>query len=166
MKKPTLYPETLPDLSKQAAMQKLQATAREIKPIANILNLWLPYPSSVNENYATVIKYTKARKPYPLRIDSEAYKNWQTIAGLALNAQAKMLFDCDILIHYKVKLPTGKVKRRRDLDNLLKPMNDILVAHKIIKDDDLIQKLIVEWVTEGKDGVEVKIEKFEQLIKA
>jgi Holliday junction resolvase RusA-like endonuclease len=149
MKKPTLYGETLPDLSKQVTMQKLQVTAKKAKPIANMLNLWLPYPTSVNAMFAGKTK----------RYTSADYKAWQAIAGLALNAQSKMLFDCKIAVTYSIKRPLDN--RKRDLANLEKGLSDILVKHKIIKDDCLIEKLVMQWRDDGKDGVEVKIERFD-----
>ena len=36
-------------------------------------------------------------------------------------------------------------KRRRDLDNTLKAIQDLLVAHELIEDDDKIMKLSAEW---------------------
>jgi Holliday junction resolvase RusA-like endonuclease len=41
-------------------------------------------------------------------------------------------------------------KRRRDLDNLVKPCNDLLVLHRVIEDDCLAEKITLQWIGPGK----------------
>jgi crossover junction endodeoxyribonuclease RusA len=49
-------------------------------------------------------------------------------------------------------------RRRRDIDNLLKPLNDLLVSVGVVDDDSDAQSIHLEWVKEGPP-VTVKVEK-------
>lgn len=57
-----------------------------------------------------------------------------------------------VSVSYKFGQPD---KKRRDIDNLFKAPNDLLVAHGIIADDSLIHRISGEWADIG--GVEVEI---------
>jgi crossover junction endodeoxyribonuclease RusA len=48
-------------------------------------------------------------------------------------------------IHFKIQ---RKDKRKRDLDNLLKPLHDLIVAAGLVDDDSLCDRIVAEW-----DGV-------------
>jgi len=48
-------------------------------------------------------------------------------------------------------------KRRRDLANLEKAISDLLVDHKVIEDDSLIESLSMEWVSSDMAGVSVTL---------
>jgi crossover junction endodeoxyribonuclease RusA len=48
-------------------------------------------------------------------------------------------------------------RRRRDLDNIIKPINDLLKRTGLVADDHLCDSLHARWVTTG-DGVAVRIE--------
>lgn len=48
-------------------------------------------------------------------------------------------------------------KRNRDLDNLIKPINDFLKRIHAIEDDHLCEAIHARWVSNG-DGVAVRIE--------
>ncbi len=59
-----------------------------------------------------------------------------------LMMQKKERFTKPVRISYRFGQPD---KRRRDLDNLFKCCNDLLVAHSIIEDDSLIHRIAGEW---------------------
>ncbi len=66
-----------------------------------------------------------------------------------LNMQSKQVFTDPVYVAYKFGQPD---KRRRDIDNLFKCPNDLLVKHGIITDDSLIHKISAEWADiEGTD---------------
>jgi len=48
-------------------------------------------------------------------------------------------------------------ERKRDLDNLLKPISDLLCSIGVIEDDSLCRRILAEWITDG-DGMIVRIE--------
>jgi crossover junction endodeoxyribonuclease RusA len=48
-------------------------------------------------------------------------------------------------------------KRKRDIDNLLKPISDLLKSIGAIEDDYLCEMISARWVTNG-DGVAIRIE--------
>ena len=77
---------------------------------------------------------------------SAEYQNW--------------LAECTILIRQqRIKLITGKYqlliravrpdKRRRDIDNLIKPISDLLQHTGIIEDDCLCETITCSWVPSG-----------------
>lgn len=108
-----------------------------------IVCLWLPFPPSLNSLFPGKAKRHK----------SERYEAWIKEAGQALMQQDKGRgFRIPVSVSYKFGQPD---KRKRDLDNLFKAPNDLLVAHGIIEDDSLIHKISGEWADIG--GIEVEI---------
>jgi Holliday junction resolvase RusA-like endonuclease len=91
--------------------------------------LTLPRPPSVNNLFSTI-----GRK----RVTSKRYKEWQTEAGWELQRQRPGRitgeWQCDIA------LPIGTVA---DLDNLAKPILDLLVTHEVVPDDKFCTRLTV-----------------------
>lgn len=110
----------------------------------------LPWPPSVNAMYAN--------GGYRGRSKTDAYKGWQNKAGWALNYQRFPRFSGPVYIAYTF----GKKKGRYDLSNFLKPIDDLLVHHKIITDDN--SKVIVGFsVTQNPEleGVLVHVSALE-----
>lgn len=101
----------------------------------------LPFPVSVNGMYANI--YRKGR------VKTAPYREWLEEAGWMMKAQPVKPFDCPVEIQAIVCAPD---KRRRDLDNLWKPILDLLTAHKVIADDsfDCVRALYISWMPEGK----------------
>jgi crossover junction endodeoxyribonuclease RusA len=48
-------------------------------------------------------------------------------------------------------------KRRRDIDNLIKPVSDLLCSIGVIEDDSYCEKVSAEWIT-GGEGILTRIE--------
>jgi len=93
----------------------------------------IPFPPSVNGLFATVGKR---------RIKTEAYKAWNTAAGLLLNVQRVPPFTGNVSVDIHLKRPD---KRKRDLDNLAKATLDLLVRQTVIQDDSCIVDLRIHW---------------------
>jgi len=47
-------------------------------------------------------------------------------------------------------------KRKRDLDNLIKPLSDLLVQAGVVEDDSLCEELSAKWVNNGS-GIRILI---------
>lgn len=84
----------------------------------------LPFPPSVNGLYANMHNVG--------RVKTEPYKEWLNEAGWALKIQRVAGFNGPVTISYTF----GKKKGRYDLSNFLKPIDDLLVAHAVIADDN------------------------------
>lgn len=93
----------------------------------------LPYPPTLNNLFKNVGKK---------RVRSAEYDAWIRAANLALRAQrpAKHLgsFRATIVL-------TRPDRRRRDIDNTVKAIMDLLTKAGAIEDDCLAQSLTVAW---------------------
>jgi len=107
--------------------------------------LELPYPPSVWKLYSG---YGKRRHR------SNEYKKWLDQAGWLLKTQKPRQHAGKVSVTIFATKPD---KRARDLENLLKPCNDLLVTHQVIKDDSLIGVLHCAWRDDG-EGVTVIVE--------
>lgn len=107
--------------------------------------LHLPYPPSANK------LWTRTR--YGMR-KTDAYNDWLERAAVAARKQK----PCAVHGPYKLSLhATRPDKRRRDLDNIIKPTSDLLVCVGVIDDDCECDMLVARWVTTG-DGLYVRVE--------
>ena len=99
----------------------------------------LPFPPSVNNLF---INSPNGKGRFP----SPQYKAWRKEAGEMIQAQGRK--------HMRglVNLSIGIVKpnrRKRDISNLIKAVEDILVEMAVIEDDSFVQKLAIQWVSDG-----------------
>ncbi|MDB4726423.1 RusA family crossover junction endodeoxyribonuclease [bacterium] len=117
----------------------------------------LPFPPSTNGLYATSWKTKR-------RFKSKAYSKWSKLAEVALQSQAKpKLIDYPIKLEIALAKPLNKdgtpTKRRMDISNRVKSLEDFLVNQNILVDDELVHELLVYWDKSGEfEGVRVKIE--------
>jgi len=97
--------------------------------MSNPIILTLPRPPSANNLFVNV-----GRK----RVTSKRYNAWQTEAGWELQRQrpGRIAGEWEI----DIALPIGTVA---DLDNLAKPILDLLVAHRVVDDDKFCTRLTV-----------------------
>lgn len=106
--------------------------------------LLLPLPPSVNSMYRNV----RGRG----RVKTARYDAWIDTAGKLLNNQETAVYDQPVTVHIDVRL---KDKRVRDLDNLLKPLLDLIgpKGHRLIKDDSvqILQALSIRVCPEAAD---------------
>lgn len=97
----------------------------------------LPYPTSLNNIFVN-----GARGRYK----SPAYKAWQDAAYAAILEQGRQRIKGKVAISIAVVKPD---KRRRDIDNLTKPVLDALTTMQVIEDDSLVQRISIQWASTG-----------------
>ena len=81
---------------------------------------------------------------------TRAYRKWLLDAGLLAKAQARGQGRVTGAYHLKIRAPKP-AKARRDIDNICKPISDLLVKISIVPDDSNMQSICAEWV-EGMAG--------------
>lgn len=84
----------------------------------------LPWPPSVNGMYANA--------PGKGRIKSKRYRAWETEAGWELRRQHPPKFTTPV----HMMIVFGQKSGRWDMSNFVKPIEDFLVSHDIIPDDN------------------------------
>ena len=110
--------------------------------------LRLPLPPSVNSLYANV--------PGKGRVRTKRYLTWLNAAGWAIK-QTKPK-PKKIKGNYSLWLYCERPdRRRRDLGNMLKAIEDILVEHGIIADDSFAADIHCYWAGTGYE-CQVQIE--------
>ncbi len=107
--------------------------------------LWLPLPPSANALWRSARgRVYRSRK----------YVDWLTEAGFIAKSQLGPMIKGP----YKISITAARPdNRKRDLDNILKPISDLLKTMGAIEDDHLCEMLTARWVTSG-DGVTVRLE--------
>jgi crossover junction endodeoxyribonuclease RusA len=112
---------------------------------AGVIELCLPYPPSANRLWVRAKRGMRR---------SDQYLKWLRDAGfVALAARPP-----SIIGKYKLSVnATRPDKRKRDIDNLIKPINDLLEHIGVVADDSDCDVVTARWVTAG-EGVTVRIE--------
>ena len=109
--------------------------------------LTLPFPPSTNNLFINTSRG---------RIRSSKYDEWATEAGweLARQRPAKAIGPVSILFEFQ----SNRDKRKRDITNLLKAPEDLLVKFKVIEADDntIVQAISAGWSASVK-GVQITI---------
>jgi len=113
--------------------------------------LFLPYPPSVNGLFATNRKTGR-------RFKSPPYTKWITAAGWAIRTQPDRNHEHRGPVRMTLLVRNPADNRTRDLQNLVKAVEDLLVRHRILADDSLIQEANLRWVYDGFEGAKVTIE--------
>lgn len=103
----------------------------------------LPMPPSVNSMYRNV--------PGKGRVKTKDAKKWATEAGWMLVAQRNRdgrhkCITGSVEVEVTAYRPASK---RRDLDNILKALLDLLTSTKTIADDSQVVAINARWVDEG-----------------
>lgn len=101
-----------------------------------MIQLILPKPPSINHIYG----YTSRRGFAQSYITKEG-KDWFKEAEDLVHKQHKKKTPIETEIEVWIRLYTA---RRQDVDNILKPLLDLLTKSGVIKDDSLIYKIDVE----------------------
>lgn len=99
----------------------------------------LPFPPSVNNLFINSRK-TGGRFPSP------QYKEWRKAAGQAVLVQGRKHIRGKVNIAIGIMRPD---RRRRDISNLMKAVEDLLVEMQVIEDDSLVEKISIQWVAAG-----------------
>lgn len=102
--------------------------------VTQALSLILPLPVSINAAYRNVLHVG--------RVKTTAYKNWLTEAKLLTLTQPRGRIEGPYAIHVEIDRPD---KRRRDLSNLLKTLEDFIVAQGYVEDDSLCERIKMAW---------------------
>jgi crossover junction endodeoxyribonuclease RusA len=115
----------------------------------------LPYPPTVNTLFANA--------KHGGRFKTEDYKKWQKAAGEQILAQGRKRVRGPVSLSIYVVKPDG---RRRDVSNLIKAVEDILVEMQIIEDDCLVQRIAIEWADAGSFECMVVVQEFLEAMAA
>lgn len=100
--------------------------------------LVLPYPPSVN----SIWRGGKGGRHFL----SPKYKAWKTEAAYTARAQSTKRISGPYALQINAVRPD---KRRRDLDNILKVISDLLVFTGFVDDDSEAQFISLQWVEKG-----------------
>jgi crossover junction endodeoxyribonuclease RusA len=128
------------------AVRVSSPTALKPRPATSCVELYLPYPPSANALW----RYGNKRV-----FKSTEYVEWQKNAGAMLNSQQ----PGTILGPYKLAIQLREGGTGADLDNLVKPTNDLLQSAGVIENDKHCRQVSLRWVTSGFDGMYVRVEK-------
>lgn len=111
-----------------------------------MIELSLPMPPSANRLW---------RRAGHVMHKSTEYKSWLMQAGLIARSQYK---GEPITGPYSLSMDVTRMnKRRSDLDNKIKPTNDLLVSIGFIRDDSDCASLTARWVGTG-EGIFVRVQ--------
>lgn len=93
----------------------------------------VPYPPQANHMYTVA----RGRK-----IMSSEYREWKRLAAWNIKAQRPE----PILGRYALDIVVPRPDRRgRDIDNLIKPISDAIMAAGIISDDKMAMSICIAW---------------------
>jgi Holliday junction resolvase RusA-like endonuclease len=85
---------------------------------------------------------------------SATYEKWRKQCALLINLETK---GYGIRGPYAMTLAAGRPdQRRRDIDNLIKPVGDVLVLAGAVEDDCDCQRVVAAWAP-GVTGVRVTV---------
>ena len=85
---------------------------------------------------------------------SDAYVTWLMLAAIEARRQTFKRVSGP----YKLILSASRPdRRRRDIDNLIKPVSDLLMLIGAVDDDSDCEMITARWVTIG-EGVNVRVE--------
>jgi crossover junction endodeoxyribonuclease RusA len=99
------------------------------------LTFLLSYPPTANNLFVNVGKR---------RVPSAKYKSWKD--GESWSIKSRMVMQKPVCGPYTIIISAGRPdKRRRDIDNIIKPISDALVAGGAVSDDSLCQEVTARW---------------------
>lgn len=102
-----------------------------------IVELTLPYPPTANN------LWTRTRRGMR---KTDKYADWLRVAGQMAMTQR----PAGIVGPYKVLIQALRPdKRRRDIDNLIKPISDLLQTVGVVDDDCNCEMVTARWVKDG-----------------
>lgn len=120
------------------------STPLRFKPATDAVTVRLPMPPSANACWANVEKVGRVR--------STAYRRWSKLAVQELQAQQAGR----VAGKFAVVITAKRTKRKRDIDNIIKPLLDLL-SGVVTADDSECERVSAGWTDEGEDGVTVSV---------
>lgn len=114
-----------------------------------MIEFTLPFPPSVNNLFAGKFR----------RYPSKRYRAWKSAAQQCVMMQRRGQPVAPDQVTVTIAL-TAPDKRRRDADNLAKPVIDCLVSMAVLRVDDQhqVRRVTTEWSNEpGTPGARVRI---------
>lgn len=118
-----------------------------------MIRLSLPFPPSVN---GLTLNATKGRVKTP------EYRAWLKEAG----PRIKDSHRAGMGPYYLSICARRPDKRRRDLGNIEKAVSDLLVAHGVVKDDCLAERITLSWDSGMKEECVVLVIPAEEAMAA
>lgn len=97
-----------------------------------MIRIELPFPPTTNHLFKNAGKS---------RVKTLAYKAWLQLAAVSIKDSHRQNIG-PYSISIALKRPD---MRRRDIGNLEKAVSDVLVAHGVIRDDSLCERLTMAW---------------------
>lgn len=99
-----------------------------------MIKIDLPFPPSVNAAYANSTRGKGRHK-------SKAYLQWEKLAAIGIRDSHRLGYG-----PYSLAICLRKPdRRRRDLGNYEKVVSDLLVAHGVVKDDSMCERITLQW---------------------
>lgn len=111
---------------------------------AVMAELSLPFPPPLSACFTNAAKRG--------RVKTKRYIAWQQHAMYAAGWQPSLKGKVGVIVN-----ATPPDKRKRDLDNLCKPIMDLLTTKGVIEDDSLVESLYLRWHREGEPGIVVMV---------
>lgn len=96
-------------------------------------------PPSANGMRAHFVQGGKVRS-----VKSKPYAAWKEAAAWEIAAARHGRIDGPYVLHIAVQRD-WRSKRARDIDNIIKPVSDALVAAGVVTDDSLAQEVSAKW---------------------
>lgn len=123
----------------------LKIKAKVQPETAAITYVTVPAPPSVNALYRNL--------PGKGRVRTSTYKDWAGHAGWVLKSQAPPPVPGRVIIILGLERDSAAA----DIDNRVKALFDLLVTHKVIKDDKYVTAFAISWLPKGTSQARLAI---------
>jgi Holliday junction resolvase RusA-like endonuclease len=117
-----------------------------VKPATDVVRVEVPLPPSVNMAWQNV--------PGKGRVRSPEYRRWHKLAYAELISQK----PARVVGKFAALISIGRVNRRCDIDNRIKPILDLLKGD-VIEDDSMCERVSAGWsdtIESGRVVVEIR----------
>ena len=85
---------------------------------------------------------------------SKAYEKWLNAAGNIIKSQK----PCGIVGPYKLSIQAKRQNKKADIDNLIKPLSDLLQLVGVVANDCHCEFVSARWVSQG-EGMSIRVER-------
>jgi crossover junction endodeoxyribonuclease RusA len=108
----------------------------------------LPFPPSLNNCFSQGLVGGRVR-----RFPSKRYRAWRREAAALLGIKKFKSLTGPVIVHIDLTQPD---KRRRDVDNFIKPLLDAIVSAGVLYDDSQVVRVTSAWA-DGKVGARIHV---------